>query len=433
MKRFLLTILCTAICIVAVLTVFFHSAKRSFENSLAEYSGSHTLSYFMPFKNGTDKTAFLLTDDGEVQLKLGAKIAAGAIKLSVVDAQGKTVFSEQGKEIALNRNEHFPKGEYTAFLEFSNAFPAAAVFSVTKTGDSSASLIPLVSLDKNYEKITPGPEDHFKWPYYLYTPQKTTGPAMLVVPNNSGFVSDNMVYHEERAKSIVQGSARYGDKLGCPVLVPVFPRWEKEENIYTHALDRDSLTTGDEDIKRLDVQLLEMIKDARKRLQERNVSLEEKVLLFGFSASGMFSNRFALLHPDKVKAAAIGSPGGWPIAPMDSFEGKRLSYPIGTADVNELAGEGANIGLFRQIPFYLFIGGEDKNDSVPYEDSYDKEDASLIFEVFGQSPVERWPLAEKIYKAAGCNARFVTYPGVGHTITPEMEEDILQFYLQNLK
>ncbi|HML49272.1 MAG TPA: hypothetical protein PKE04_21240, partial [Clostridia bacterium] len=51
------------------------------------------------------------------------------------------------------------------------------------------------------------------------------------------------------------------------------------------------------------------------------------------------ANRFALLHPDRVRAAAIGSPGGWPVAPVAQAEGNDLPYPIGIADVAQLTGE----------------------------------------------------------------------------------------------
>lgn len=433
MKKILFTIILTILGLLIAFGVFLFITKHSFEKTSAQYIGEHTHSYTLPFKNGTEKIPFLLTNDGDIQLKLGTKAYGGTIGLKIENSKGEIVFSEQGRKIGLIKRLRFSKGEYTAILEFSNAFPAIAVFGMSRPSDSTTNLLPIVSLDKHYEKVQPDSKSIFKWPYYIYIPDKITHSVLLVAPNNSGFTSDSLVDHEEAAKSNIQWNSKYGDKLGCPVLVPVFPRPEEDDNIYTHALDRDSILTGNEEIKRLDLQLLAMIDHARERLQKRGTRLDEKVLLTGFSASGMFSNRFALLHPERVKAAAIGSPGGWPIAPIENYEGKNLRYPIGVSDIKELTGNSANISVFKQVPLFMFIGSEDTNDSVPYEDSYEQEDSSLINIAFGTNPVERWPIAEKIYKTVGCNSTFKTYRGVGHAITPEMKEDIIEFFKQNIE
>lgn len=58
-----------------------------------------------------------------------------------------------------------------------------------------------------------------------------------------------------------------------------------------HALDRDALTTEIEGLKRIDRQLISMIDDARERMKQKGLVLNEKVLMAGFSASGMFVNR----------------------------------------------------------------------------------------------------------------------------------------------
>lgn len=85
------------------------------------------------------------------------------------------------------------------------------------------------------------------------------------------------------------------------MLKRVFPRPEKTGHIYTHALDRDCLITEMEDIKRLDLQLISMIDDAIGRLKQKEIILEDKVVMAGFSASGMFVNRFSILHPDSMQ------------------------------------------------------------------------------------------------------------------------------------
>ena len=110
--------------------------------------------------------------------------------------------------------------------------------------------------------------------------------------------------------------------LDVVILVPVFPRPEENWRIYTHALDRDVLETDIPELRRLDLQLEAMIDDATNRLSRQSWRVNPKVLMWGFSASGMFVNRFTLLHPDRVLAVVVGSPGGWPIAPVKRWLGE---------------------------------------------------------------------------------------------------------------
>ena len=81
-----------------------------------------------------------------------------------------------------------------------------------------------------------------------------------------------------------------------------------------------------------------MIDDARARQRQRGLRFDKRVLIFGFSASGMFTNRFVFLHPDRVKAAAFGSPGGWAIEPVSSWKGFALPYPVGVSDFKAVSG-----------------------------------------------------------------------------------------------
>lgn len=277
-------------------------------------------------------------------------------------------------------------------------------------------------------KVAPRASNRFKWSYVLYIPDNISRRYMLIVPNNTGSVDDNIEIHEKKAYSLLEWQKEYADKLGVPLLIPVFPRPEKIGHIYTHALDRDCIITDIEGIKRLDFQLIAMIEDAKERLVQRNIEVEEKVLLSGFSASGMFVNRFTILHPDRVKAAAVGSPGGWPIAPIKEYDNQKLLYPLGIGDIKELTGEDINMDEFRRVPQFFYSGDKDTNDAS--ETCY-YEDMEITANIFGNNPAQRWPVSEKIYKQSGCSARFSIYKNVEHTVTDEMEEDILGFLREN--
>jgi dienelactone hydrolase len=281
----------------------------------------------------------------------------------------------------------------------------------------------------------------FLYPYYLYNPPelreesaKKVEQSILVIPNNTGKENDDFAVHESAAlqmAKILQGiTARR--KLTFVLLVPVFPRPKTDWQIYTHALDRDSLLTERKEYKRFDLQLIRMIDDARGRLGADGLRLDKRVLMFGFSASGMFTNRFAFLHPERVKAAAFGSPGGWAMAPMDSWKGKALRYPIGVADFKTVAGETFDIKTLKEVPLFLFMGDEDTNDSVVYRDSYEVEDQKLIFDLFGKTLLERWPVTKAIYAEHLPKAILKLYPKVGHVWNFEMTNDVMVFFSSHL-
>src|SRR5688572_13141601 len=165
-------------------------------------------------------------------------------------------------------------------------------------------------LRKPYDRIPANTAKHFSYPYYLYVPPELETPeaksarhTLLVIPNNTGKISDDFSVHEADAMRRMAQVPGMVAGLKVAVLMPVFPRPESDWKIYTHGLDRDALLTHKPEYRRFDLQLLAMIDDARARLgHEYQLKFERRVLLHGFSAQAMFANRFTFLHPDRVKA-----------------------------------------------------------------------------------------------------------------------------------
>ena len=305
---------------------------------------------------------------------------------------------------------------------------SAAVICSAQTADN---------LSPEFSKIEAQPVRGFAYPYYLCVPKalreesrnaKPPPRTILVIPNNDGKLSDDFAVHEADLKRRIKKNAEIADRLKTVLLMPVFPRPETDWKIYTHALDRDAMITDKKEFARFDLQLVAMIDDARAKLAKEKLKLDERVMMFGFSASGMFTNRFAFLHPKRVKAAAVGSPGGWTIAPIASFKEKALRYPIGTNDFKSISGERFDLKNLRKVPLFIFLGDEDDNDSVVFRDSYEKEDEDLIFSLFGKTPIERWSVSKEIYRNKKLNAEFKLYPKVKHAVTKEMLEDVLAFF-----
>jgi hypothetical protein len=128
----------------------------------------------------------------------------------------------------------------------------------------------------------------------------------------------------------------------------------------------------------------------------------------------MFANRFTALHPEVVKAVAVGSPGGWPIAPVPAVAGERLPYPAGVGDLDSLIGAPFDSGTYASVPQLIVMGALDDNDGLDFRDGWDSLAAVQVDRLFGADPRSRWEPAQRLYQAAGANARFVLVPGIGH-------------------
>jgi dienelactone hydrolase len=255
----------------------------------------------------------------------------------------------------------------------------------------------------------------------LITPKMKRATVLLVLPNNGGFISEDVQLLRAAATCQARSELEMADRLGAAILIPLFPRPSvggEMDNLYLHALSRAALETKVPKFARVDLQLIAMVDHARALLGD---GVDRRVLIEGFSAAGMFSNRFAVLHPERTLAAAIGSPGGWPIAPVASAG---LTYPVGLADAQQLTGAKIDERALRAVAFFFFLGAEDNNDSVPYRDSFSATDAAVIMRRFGKTPVDRWENARKLYIAAGLHATFKLYQGVGHSITTQMHADM---------
>jgi dienelactone hydrolase len=257
------------------------------------------------------------------------------------------------------------------------------------------------------------PAPGFRWPYLLLAPRSADATTLLVIPNNTGFHSDDLELLRASATCELSREVAMADRLNVAVLVPMFPRTPE---VYTHALSRDALATTTPEIARVDLQLIAMIDHARSILGE---GIRPRVLMSGFSASGSFTGRFAMLHPERVLAAAIGSPGGWPLAPSVEW-----TYPVGVSDVPALTGAKVDLAALRKVSLFLFLGDQDENDSVPFRDSFTAEDEALLMKQFGTTPVARWDASRRLYEVAKLRATFKLYPGVAHQISQEMAEDV---------
>ncbi|TBW29978.1 alpha/beta hydrolase [Gramella sp. KN1008] len=296
------------------------------------------------------------------------------------------------------------------------------------------------SIDGELLLVEPGTDNDFEFPYYLFIPEGTPEDRdtfVIIEPNNSGFADDDIEKHMDKAGRTASRDFYLGNylskELKYPLVVPVFPRSRTHWQIYTHALDRDVMQQKDNELERIDKQLISMYIDAKSRLQNKNISTRDRFLLTGFSASGTFANRFTLLHPDKVYAVAAGGLNGLLMLPVDSLDHEALEYPIGVADLDEFRDEGFQEELFQKTPQFYFMGELDENDAIPYDDAFSEHEREQIYKILGENMMpDRWDKSREFYTRANINARFKTYNEIGHEQPEVIKKDILEFFKENI-
>ncbi|SDJ27097.1 Ig-like domain-containing protein [Salimicrobium halophilum] len=318
--------------------------------------------------------------------------------------------------------------------------------------------------------IPADPAEGFNYPYFLRLPSERhkednedDARRLMVVPNNTGSTNKE-IDTLSRTKNEMFGHPLIrdmGERLWAPVLVPAFPRYRvgyEGGYFYTHALDRYSMMLdnmyGDmktddrfrsrvdseglrmediNDMRNIDEQLEAMIDHAIAYLNEYGHGIEEdKVFLSGYSAGGNFTNRWAALHPDRVKAVASGGVNSTAIIPMEEKDGEELIYPIGVSDVEEITGEPFNLSAYNDVANFMYQGEEDTNDTFQYNDTFGPEEKDLIREFMGEEMYPtRWNNNKELYFESGAEGAFGLYYGVGHEITDRIMYDLTEFFKDN--
>ncbi len=206
-------------------------------------------------------------------------------------------------------------------------------------------------------------------------------------------------------------------------------------------LERGQLPEINQQVQRVDRQLLRMVDDARERLADAGYLVPEEFMLNGFSSQAAFVNRFTALHPDRVCSVSAGGINGLVILPKERAEicgfGERdLEYPVGIANVEELIGEPFDLEAleaFRDVDQFLYMGEDDDKDALLYPDAWtDPELRGAAVLTYGEDiHKERFPYCKSVYEEFSVNAVFWVYENTGHTPEPAVS-DIIEFHRRSL-
>lgn len=187
-------------------------------------------------------------------------------------------------------------------------------------------------------------------------------PSIFAIPlsdniNNQLVVESNNLESEDLQKIIEQGIqtgirlAKLTNNLPSPVVIPLIP--SHKDYPYLQQLSKECFNLSVDDRNyRIDEQVVKIINYAKFLLErEKGLVAKKRIFLNGYSSSGVFAQRFALLHPNIVETVCIGGASGSIPIPTE-----QIAYPLGIADYESLTGKKFDLDSYLKIKFRYYVG-----------------------------------------------------------------------------
>lgn len=212
--------------------------------------------------------------------------------------------------------------------------------------------------------IYPNDISNYNIPYILVLPKNMKENCILAVESNN--------LETENSDDLLNNGLLTAHKLvqqlkdnDNPVLIPIVPSVKNGIPYYQQLSKECFSIPSAHPFYRIDLQVLNIINEVKQNLSDK-INLRDKIFLNGYSSSGVFAQRFALLHPEIVDTLCIGGASG--SIPVPILE---LGYPLGIADYYEITGKQFDLEVYSQIKFRYYIGQfEDKRKtSERYDES----------------------------------------------------------------
>ena len=296
--------------------------------------------------------------------------------------------------------------------------------------------------------ITPGvltfheADSAIAYDWFTYVPHsidKTPASYILMTGLHGNITSLDYDEITDHSRQKAEGMIGWAETHQFIILVPVVPRGTPpgSNHLYPVAFDLDSfLDSTDPFYRRPDLKINLMIDKLIGDLRNGGYNVHEKVLVEGFSAGGQFSQRYALLHPERTLAIAAGSPGGTLVLPETHYggpDGVPMNYAVGVNDFSSFVGRDFDRETYRLVPQFVYIGDQDTENGIVWEGCIGEfwtSQAQIDFlnDTFGATDPVRMKNQAEYLRSLGYNITFKLYPGVGHQRAPETMDDMLGFF-----
>jgi pimeloyl-ACP methyl ester carboxylesterase len=270
--------------------------------------------------------------------------------------------------------------------------------------------------------------------WFTYVPASITKeePSYVWVTGLHGnIITDEYNLITEESRQQAQWRTLLAEEHRHFLLVPAIPRPETN-HVYAVGFDwKVFLQSSDPFCQRPDFKVNQMIDQFTADLRDLGYNVQDRVFIDGFSAGGMFGQRYTLLHPERVQAVAAGHCGGELTLAEASYDGTVMDWPVGINDFHTLVGREFNRDAYREVPQLVFIGDEDTNTTLWGTGELWRTQSQIDFLIgtFGATPPVRLENQVKYLNNLGYSSIvFKIYPGVTHQYTSEMVADALAFF-----
>lgn len=134
----------------------------------------------------------------------------------------------------------------------------------------------------------------------------------------------------------------------------------------------------------------------------------ERFFLYGYSGGAHFAHRYFFVHPQRVRAATIGSPGQVTLLDFDS------DWWAGVRNLEAVFGHALDLEAIRRVPLKLVVGADDIN---PQEVGHAPQTRYWYAKAReqGATRVDRLKTLQRSLKEAGVDAQLELLPGRDHT------------------
>ena len=178
-----------------------------------------------------------------------------------------------------------------------------------------------------------------------------------------------------------------------------------------------------------DLKALASIDDFRRRLGDAGLRFDPRIFLTGVYSGAEWAHRFALLHPEEVRAVAPVC-GNVYTLPLTHLEDDPLLWPLGISGWHETGRAPFNRERFLELRYLLTASWHERvwyNEMTPAEQGVDLEELVRYVNALGTiPPVRAASFAERLFDA-GVDGRLVWSDG-GHGWVDSARYRVFEFF-----
>lgn len=270
--------------------------------------------------------------------------------------------------------------------------------------------------------------DGYNWWSYVPMSLQKNDRAYILLEMSHPQIEDYVALTAAAKNNVIDWHS-YAEENKYIIVTAVVPR-NFTNGYYPQGINWKSLNSSTPEFYyRPDLKVNNIIFELIGNLTDAGYTPCNKILVAGFSAGGMWSNRYTLLHPERVLAAAMGQAGGWLAIPLTEHNSSILNWPMGLNNFYNLTGTVYNKHeLLKEVPQFIYIGDQDTGST--YFSGYPSPQNVSIW---GDTDPERLETQSTYLDNNDYTVQFKLYEGIAHSYTIEMKNDLLEFFENAIK